>query len=600
MSFEAYKIAVHLGFTSNGPGLLTALGARLFDVESKVKSLTGSFNRMHLAMYGGLSLLAGGAFIKGIEAVVNKTKDLSNELVKLERLGGAIGTAAASGELTKRAFDIAQRVPMNVVDLLKIPGATYSIVGQKASMDIWEEMAKFGTVMQSQNGFSGDVGSELQKLLRAAELSGRLTDPVTHEADIGHLRHFLDLAARIVGATHGMVNPSTMLGMAQQGGFALRGLSDEGFYTQAILAQAMGGPRSGTALLSLWQQMAGGVMFKRSAEGLQDIGMLGKDEWRTDHGRVILGDTASKRLTAMIGKDPLDFASNMIDKLKEHGISDPEDQMRKIMRALGRQTTQRYTAEEVTNFHQMIAERGRLRGGLGAGESFGTIMNKDVSANLKAMHEAWNNLLYAIAGPNSENTVKILQNITNALKSLTDTINQMNPDTLRNIATGFGIFATALVGAGAVALIAALGPAGWLVAGIGSLVAAFVAAQGPLTAAFNAIIGAIKAFVSGIAGLKNMIPFLGGGATKGTEGGMAPGMEQPGYDPFHKSNYFAPAGGKGSGGILHANIHIDGEKVGRSVSKYQVASALHPNAIGAQDSYGSHLHPGTYAFDSVG
>ena len=107
----------------------------------------------------------------------------------------------------------------------------------------------------------------------------------------------------------------------------------------------MGGPRSGTALLSLWQQLAGGTMMSRSAKGLEDIGLLKPDEWQNDHGRVILGEDASKRLTALIGKDPLDLAANIVANLKKRGVTDPEQQMRMVARAMGRQTTQRYTAK---------------------------------------------------------------------------------------------------------------------------------------------------------------------------------------------------------------------------------------------------------------
>jgi hypothetical protein len=261
---DSYKIGIAILLTDGFSTVLSKLSHQLVGVHGSVKEIEKGFGRWGLAIGGVGAVLAGSALLGGMAKLVDKTKEYSDELVKLERLGGGIAAAAVSGDIGKRAFDIAQRVPMKVTDLLKIPGATYSILGQEESMKLWEPLARFSWVMQSQNGYAGDPGSDLQKILRAGELSGRLTDPATHQVSVAQTERFLDLAARVMAATHGMVNPDTLLGMAKQGGFTLRGLSDQGFYTQAIMAQAMGGPRAGTAFLSLWQQMAAGTMFTRT------------------------------------------------------------------------------------------------------------------------------------------------------------------------------------------------------------------------------------------------------------------------------------------------------------------------------------------------
>src|SRR5262249_22097913 len=156
-------------------------------------------------------------------------------------------------------------------DLLKIPGASYSILGQDDSMKVWEQLARFQWSMSAEKGFKGDAGEDLGKFLRAGELGGRLTDPNTHKAAVEELQRFLDLSSKVMTATHGMVTPSTLLGMSQQAGFSMRGMTDEGFLNQAIMAQAMGGPRAGTALLSLYNQVATGKMTKPAALGMQDL-----------------------------------------------------------------------------------------------------------------------------------------------------------------------------------------------------------------------------------------------------------------------------------------------------------------------------------------
>ena len=576
---ETWKVAIALSMSSNHTAVLSALSSSLLGVHAQVNKLESGFSRLKLAIGGALSVTAGMALFGVMQKIVDKTKDYSDELVKLQRLGGDMAPAVASGAMSRQAFDIAQRVPMTVADLLKIPGATYSILGQEGATKTWEDMARFSWVLQSQKDYKGDPGHDLQDLIRAGELAGRITDPVTHQADPERTKHFLDLATRVIAATHGMVNPQTLLGMAKQGGFTLRDLSDEGFYTQAIMAQAMGGPRAGTAYLSLWQQMAGGTMFTRTAEGMEAVGLLKPSDWHTDHGRVILHDDASRRLTKLIGKDPLDLAANLVEHFKQTGVTDPGEQMRLVMRALGRQTTQRYTAEEVTNFHQMLAERGRLAQGMGVDSSLGLINNQSVTANMEALKNAWTNLLTAVAGSNSENVIAVLQSLTSHINAATKSINQMNPETLKNIGIGLGVLSAALVGGGIVAITAALGPAGWIAAGLIALGGA-AAMWGPkiqvaLDAVRDFLLNLQQRVIGGIMSMGDAIynalkeiwdkviaMFKGGGG----------GQFKKDLDDANK-NYvpmrFEPGKDRGRGSTLAINLNVDGKRLASAITEVQ-------------------------------
>jgi hypothetical protein len=573
---DVYKISIALAMSSNHGAVLGALSSHLLRVDGQVNRLHGNFGRLKTAISGALAVTAGVALFKTMESIVDKTKEYSDELVKLQRLGGDMTKAVVSGDMSKRAFDIAQRVPMNVTDLLKIPGASYSILGQEDSMKVWESLARFSWVMQSDKNFKGDAGKDLQDLLRASELTGRLTDPNTHKAAIDELQRFLDLSAKVMAATHNMVNPQTLLGMAKQGGFTMRGLSDEGFMTQAIMAQAMGGQRAGTAFLSLWQQMAGGTMFTRTAEGMQDVGLLKPEDWHTDHGRVILHNEASRRLTNLIGKDPLDLAANLVEHFKNQGITDPLEQMRMVMRTMNRQTTQRFTAEQVSNFHQMIAERDRMRQGMGANDAFGTIMNQSVTANIEAVKNAWTNLLTAVAGPNSENVISVLQSLTSGMNAITRAINRTNPDTLKDIGIGLGILAGALTVGGIAALIAAMGPAGWIVTGIGALVAA-AAKWGPdilkgVYSGLEGIADAVNRFIAWLVSLpgkiaKSLGSWMGSHAPDGND----PTAADPWGGLLHKQRFEPGIGGQPKPQPVYLTLNMDGRRLAQAVSQAQDA-----------------------------
>jgi hypothetical protein len=350
----------------------------------------------------------------------------------------------------------------------------------------------------------------------------------------------------------------------------LRGLSDEGFYTQAILAQAMGGPRAGTAYMSLWQQMAGGTMFSRTAEGMQDVGLLKPGEWRTDHGCVILDKEASQRLTKLIGKDPLDLAANLVEHFKETGVTDPMEQMRLTMRALGRQTTQRYTAEEVTNFHQMVVERQRAMAGMGGDSSFGLINDKSVTANMVALQNAWTNLPTAVAGPNAENAIAIMKELTSAINAMTRYVNGMNPETLKTIAEGIGALGLALSGALAVTLLVALGPAGWIVLGIGAVVAA-AAKWGPdvfkaIWSGLESMAAALDKFIAFLAGLGDKIKgILSGLGIDPADHGSHPGRDGR---PGHKDKtMFNPGQAPVKATPISLSLNVDGRTLAQVISE---------------------------------
>jgi hypothetical protein len=236
---------------------------------------------------------------------------------------------------------------------------------------------------------------------------------------------------------------------------------------------------------------------------------------------VALHDDASKRLTGLLGKDPLDLVAKIDDALKQQDITDPEERARKVMRAFGRQTTQRLTTEELNNYQQILAERGRLQGGLGIGSSFDLVNNKSVSANMEALSNSWNNFLTALAGPNSENFIKLLQTLTSAVQSMTSAVNAAGPDSIASIGKGLAVLGVALTGAGAAAMIAALGAGGWIVLGLSAVVAA-AAKWGPdvlkgVYSGLESLADAANRFVAWMASIIDKIKglFSGGGESPG-------------------------------------------------------------------------------------
>jgi hypothetical protein len=593
--------------SSNHASVLSALSSSLLGVHAQVNKLQGGFSRLKLAIGGALSVTAGMALFGVMEKLVDKTKDYNDELIKLQRLGGAMSQAVTSGDISKKAFDIAQRVPMTVTDLAKIPGAGYSILGQDAyDPALWEKLARFQYVMRSQKDYKGDGGEDMAAFLRAGELGGRLTDPNTHKAGVEELGRFLDLSNKVMAATHGMVTPQTMLGMSQQAGFSMRGMTDEGFMNMAIAAQAMGGPRAGTALLSLYNQVGTGKMTAPAAEGMQDLGLLNPDEWYKDHGKVVVSKEAQARLGKILGKNPMDFVDQIYENLEKQGVTDPDEQKRRVAAAMSRQTSERYAIEQMMNHEQIAAERGRMGEAMGSDSSFGLIMNKSVTANMEALQAAWTNLLIAVAGPNSENVIGILKTLTTAINSVTQSVNQMNPETLKNLGIGLGILAGALTG-GMVALVAALGPAGWIaVALIGTAAAVtiywpqikeFFVNFGNGLKEFGAVLAqgwkekidgiknAIASFIDTIVGLYERVKgFITAKPDK------APNIcDQGVMGGLMHLNRFEPGTGQARAQPISLSLNVDGRTLAQAVSDLLDRSTTYPTGAPSPDGGGRHF-----------
>ncbi len=471
MAGSPYQVAVAIALSSNHGAILGALSNHLLGIHSQVNQLHGGFNRLKLAIGGALAVGAGVGILHTMIKLVEKTKEYSDELVKLERMGGAMGRDVRSGAAENRAFDVGMRSNMKVTDVMKLEGQTYSILGEDGKK-VLEPLAQFGFLMQSDKDFKGNAGDDLAKFLRSGELSGRLTDPKTHKAAVEEVQKFLDLSAKVMTATHGMVTPQTLLGMTQQAGFSMRGQDEKGFMTQAIFAQAMGGQRSGTALLSLFSQLATGKGTKAAALGLVDLGLLKSSEIKSNHGGVLIDTEAKKRLGGLLSKDPLDLIDTIYANLEKRGVTDPQEQMRMVANAMSRATSQRYVTEGMMNREQIRAERERMGQGLGGKEGFDVLMSKSVGANMQALTNAWDNLLMAIGGPNSQNTIAVLKMLTDGINNFTSYIRTVDPQTIKNIAIGFAALSAALIGAGGAAIIAALGPAGWIVLGVAGVVGA--------------------------------------------------------------------------------------------------------------------------------
>ena len=184
----------------------------------------------------------------------------------------------------------------------------------------------------------------------------------------------------------------------------------------------------------------------------------------------------------------------------------------------------------------------------------------------------------------------MLNLLTGAINSITETVRGMDPATLQGISTGIAGLTVALAGGGGAAILAAMGPAGWLTGGIIALGAALVALDkaGGLKF-FDDIEKAVQDLGARLSAaivnmLRGILPsWMGGapatpGATPGSGVGP-PSQWSPVAPPFMPMRYTPGAGGSGfqnaihtggqggrGAGMVNLSLNIDGHKIAEAMS----------------------------------
>jgi Phage tail lysozyme len=478
----SYEAGIRLILSENVAAGLANIVATVFRAEGSVKKLEaafGSLNRTSVLIGGAMSTAFGVGVFAALSKVTDKAYEFEHALVQLQKLGPAAYDGATKAAITAAAFRTPGTTFAASADAY---GKLYSLMGVEGAKQVLDPILKYIQVVGNTTGDYKGASEKVYDIVKTADQIGRLVDTATGKVDPAKLARFLELSAKISAATHGKVDARQLYQMAQTGAPALSTLSDAGLETLGIAAQAVSGFRAGTSLMALFSQMEGGAMAQYKAKNLQRLGLVGNYtvgkggnlQWEQGEGKGL-----DSPFTRAIREDPLKAEAILKRALVSHGFDTIEKQVPELFRILGRQTTIRLVHEMLRNSVQMIEERGRLQGGLGIFESLRVQEAQDPMQIMQDLSAAISNVWTALGDPLIETKLGYMKDLT-SLFNVIDDWALKNPDDIRHIAQGFGFLGLTLVGAGGVAILAALGPAGWFVLGIGSLAAAFVAFHNPM------------------------------------------------------------------------------------------------------------------------
>lgn len=555
---DIYRVQVEMMLAGNLAQMLTNIGASMTGLHGQVKQIENAFGGWGIALAAVGSALAAGVIVKGLEGVYEQTKKISDEVAKVKALG-------AGPEELSRVHEAAVGVTRHVsgtteASATEIYREIKSIMGEEDALKAMEPLSRVAQLMGSVSGDYGKANSQVFDLIRSSDIMGRMVDS-SGKFDLDKLMSFMQIVGKIYEATGGKVDAQTWLGLAKQGGISLRGLDDEGMARMAVFSQAMGGQRAGTAMMSMFQQMAGGTMFPRVAQEMEKLGLLKKDEWTHKDSKVTISDEASKRLSEYFRKDPAEGIKLLKDAMAQNGITDPNQQVRELFRLLNRATTQRFVGEGMMNAAQMEAEVQRI---MKAPDIIEALKMLDTTSISRAEHNlgaAMQELGQAIGGPNADLIAKGINTLSDAVRGLTEVVRAIPETGIQNI-KGLSIALNALV---------ATIPGGGFVTSLREVIGA-LAALGASGEGLNSAATAIRRVIDAIKSIFTVGggPAPNGGAPTNPEPFGIPGLQPQNYTgsgagglPLHNINYTPPP--KNHTTIVHTALNLDGSTLARAV-----------------------------------
>lgn len=338
MTFEAYKVAVKLTLVDGVTTGILGIAGAFSKAHSDASLLQKRLDTLKLpALMSGALLGAGVAGLELFKRPIEEAERYQNIMGRLAAQG--VGDIALSqADKFAKAHDI---IGASNSDTLKMVAETNSVLRNMSEAQAVAPMLlkmKFGieSVMSS-GGHGGGHGEKAERMfmdaLKTIELRGALIDPKTGHFSEERLKGQLDFMTKAYTASGGLVKPSEYLNMIKTGGVAAKSLSDNAFYFGLMhMAQEQGGSRTGTGLMSAFQNMYMGRTTQQVAEEMNKMGLFNTD--KLHYGKTVhlaKVDAGTLKDAELFRTDQFAYMNNsMLPMLRAKGVHDGEEMKMEI------------------------------------------------------------------------------------------------------------------------------------------------------------------------------------------------------------------------------------------------------------------------------
>lgn len=593
MSFEAYKVAVKLSLVdefSGAMGLLMgrmrAAGVEATQLQKRISSIATSIST------GALATGAGIGIAVALKASTNEAVKLEQQINRLKALN--LGDAA-TGKLLETANLISKATKGTTqFEATKLVTEAQAITGNvEHTLELAPLMAKmrFGIDTYMAAGGKGEGhGAAAEKqfadIIKVMEMRGLMRN-FTPE----RMNEMADLFAKNYVASGGQVKPSDFLSMMKTGGVAGKSMNDDFMFALGHIMQEKGGSRSGTQLMSLYQNLVAGRTTQQVAEQLLKFGLLKPDSieyGKTGHIKKVRPE--GLKAAEMMERNPLDYMNNMIlPALAAKGI-DINDQ-KKVIPVLNQLASNRTGADFLAQLYlertQIANYMAQARNAMGVDALYQQASNSTVGKQTD-MQAKLNTLQVEFGRAALPIVIKALETVTPMMEKL-GLILEKHPGILSGVVYGLAALAASLLITGPLLMLS------------GSIRAIGLAAQlaGPVFAGASGLIAILGR--AGLAGAAMMGVYEVGRlafALKSLwDANHHDGVKLSAsaavrlQDPATRAALsvmdkdFNPVRpGAGGGGQVQTTINIDGRKVATAVTPYMagpLGSGLYTGGVDA-------------------
>lgn len=309
---------------------ITQQQRKLAELAKRHEQVIAAKKRMHqtqsaaggMAAAGvGMTIAGGGMGVPVIKSI-DQAAQFQQQTSRLRALG--IGEdMVQEGVKFAKGMDI---MGSSSLDNLKLLTEAQSILRDfHHAKEVTPLLAKMkfgieGVMQQRGNGEGHGEAAEMmfRDLIKTAELRGALKDMDT-------FKRVLDFSTKAYVASGGLVKPEDLLNMIKTGGVAAKQLSDDSFFFGMLHnIQEMGGDRTGTALMSAYQNWAVGRTTQQTAEELHKDGLVNPDSikyGKTGHITKMMPDALQS--AEKYKSDPfLYLIQDVLPKIKKEGMTD--------------------------------------------------------------------------------------------------------------------------------------------------------------------------------------------------------------------------------------------------------------------------------------
>lgn len=626
-----FKIGVHLalhGHTQMGTAL-AALAGHFVGFHQRVEMTQQALNRFQNAFLGAGAAMVGWQGMKGMKHLVD---DAGNFLKIQNQMLAGSWTEAELAKATALSWELsAKHRNVGAKEILEMTKELAPVLGgadkalAKAPM-----MAGFLSSMQIPLGteMAKQFTRQIRDGIKSAELAG---EAINMDRFAGYMQSMV----KVLNAFGGTITPSDYF-MATKYARA-SGLNWSDQYRELILPtimQELGAASTGTAHMSLYQAIIGGMMRQKSLTHFDDLGMIDHDKLDpsnlTKEGRIKRMDPKAFMGARQLMENPYEWVQQTLlpqmikkgiitqsgmDQVRAGNIKEGEGaETRKLISEYVAQLFQNRTAQGLIDMlalqpYKIERDKTWIAKSMGINPE---MVEKDYNIAKHALKEQWDNFTTALGLGHIKEATSAINGLVKAISGITTAI-VADPAIAKGLMTSAGVLLSALV-LGGVALLgsAVLGAAAIpalgasIVAGLAVYIASHWKAISEtavgLGQAFGTfastiakaigdgimqipglLIGAISSMASGIASkIGSALSGLFGGGKEGTKGLSVPG--ETGIVP----QSWVPPASKGQMIQASTQINLDGRVLARSVSQHIAEEA---SFVSSGAGYDGHMSP---------